>query len=247
MKRWTNDEISFLRENYGKIELTRASEFLERTETAIYAKAFIEGIVKKKNQKVSLICPVCKIEFKRAPSLARYKNNYCSRSCYWKPKIQIKCAFCGKEFKTHPFRRKWGVKYCSQECYGKSMERKMEVECKKCGKIFNTMPARVEKYNRGFCSKKCFFGWNSGENHPNWKGGGRAYYGPNWGEQKRKARERDGHICQICDIPENGRQHDVHHIVSFREFGRSRYEDANRLDNLTTLCIPCHMKIEWGG
>jgi DEAD/DEAH box helicase domain-containing protein len=75
-------------------------------------------------------------------------------------------------------------------------------------------------------------------------------YGPNWTLQRDRARARDGHRCTVCQAPElPGRQHDVHHIAPFRTFGyapgqNEAYLDANRLENLVTLCRPCHRRAE---
>lgn len=81
-----------------------------------------------------------------------------------------------------------------------------------------------------------------GKKNPHWKGGYEPYYGPNWNEQRRRALERDDHICQKCGMTEdgNGRSLSVHHIIPFREFGIERYEGANRLGNLASLCQHCH-------
>jgi DEAD/DEAH box helicase domain-containing protein len=76
--------------------------------------------------------------------------------------------------------------------------------------------------------------------------------GPNWAEQRDRARGRDGFRCQSCGAPERpGRQHDVHHLRPFREFGyvpgqNARYVEANRLENLITLCSSCHRRAEAG-
>ncbi len=76
--------------------------------------------------------------------------------------------------------------------------------------------------------------------------------GPNWAEQRDKARQRDGFRCQGCGAPERpNRQHDVHHLRPFREFGylpgqNTHYREANRLDNLITLCPTCHRQAEVG-
>lgn len=75
-------------------------------------------------------------------------------------------------------------------------------------------------------------------------------HGPNWEEQRRRARERDQYTCRVCGIREEvlGREHDVHHIRPFREFGYVRGENdnyliANELSNLITLCRSCHNKV----
>lgn len=91
----------------------------------------------------------------------------------------------------------------------------------------------------------------TGKENPNWKGGYEPYYGPNWREQRRKALEHDKHICQRCGAPEDGREHDVHHIIPFRVLGLEGYKEANKLDNLITLCPSCHKlmkeveQLEW--
>ena len=85
-----------------------------------------------------------------------------------------------------------------------------------------------------------------GEKNPAWRGGYEPYYGANWTQQRRLTRKRDNYTCQKCGIQENGREHDVHHIIPFREFGLKRYKEANSLDNLTTLCMSCHRKLNGG-
>jgi DEAD/DEAH box helicase domain-containing protein len=74
--------------------------------------------------------------------------------------------------------------------------------------------------------------------------------GPNWAQQRNRARARDGHHCHHCGAPERpNRAHDVHHIQPFRTFGyirgkNDRYLEANRLGNLVTLCTSCHRRVE---
>ena len=95
-------------------------------------------------------------------------------------------------------------------------------------------------------------------------------YGPNWDAQRNAARARDGYRCTQCGVleprlltpppnplpdgtspSERGelKQHHVHHIRPFREFGYVRgqnenYKLANELENLITVCPACHRKIE---
>ena len=72
-----------------------------------------------------------------------------------------------------------------------------------------------------------------GENHPNWMGGfSKGDYGLEWTNKlKRLIRERDRHICQICE-KENSR--DIHHI----DYNKKN----NNKNNLITLCNICHTK-----
>lgn len=67
-------------------------------------------------------------------------------------------------------------------------------------------------------------------------------YGPGWAQIRDRVRARDKYTCQVCGVVEAGRQHDVHHRVPFRAFPSAA--EANRLDNLITLCPACHRKAE---
>ena len=67
-------------------------------------------------------------------------------------------------------------------------------------------------------------------------------YGPEWARIRDRVRARDGYKCQVCGAPESTRQHDVHHKTPFRAF--TSMSEANRLENLTTLCASCHHKVE---
>jgi DEAD/DEAH box helicase domain-containing protein len=73
-------------------------------------------------------------------------------------------------------------------------------------------------------------------------------YGPQWPTIRERVRARDGFRCQMCGRPETTRQHHVHHKIPFRMFrdaaGKIQREQANRLDNLVTLCPECHKKAE---
>ena len=67
-------------------------------------------------------------------------------------------------------------------------------------------------------------------------------YGPDWTRIRDRVRARDKYTCQVCGALETNRQHDVHHKVPLRAF--TSLAEANRLDNLTTLCPSCHHKVE---
>jgi DEAD/DEAH box helicase domain-containing protein len=67
-------------------------------------------------------------------------------------------------------------------------------------------------------------------------------YGPDWNKIRDRVRARDKYTCQVCGTPETTRQHDVHHKTPFRAF--TSLAEANRLENLTTLCPSCHHKAE---
>lgn len=199
----------------------------------------------------------CRYEWQKKNSL-RGKDNP-----LWK-RVKKVCVVCGETFYLPPaWLRKKGKRgqFCSRKCAGKWRSENIRGEkhpswrggkikkvCETCGKEFTIFSAWLKRNRGRFCSKSCFLEWMKitmqGENNPAWKGGLAEYYGPNWDEQRRKALERDHHICQVCGALENEREHSVHHIVPFNEFGLERYQEANRLGNLMTLCHPCHMKVE---
>jgi DEAD/DEAH box helicase domain-containing protein len=67
-------------------------------------------------------------------------------------------------------------------------------------------------------------------------------YGPGWHALRERVRRRDLYRCQVCGAPETDRTHDVHHKTPFRLF--TSVEQANRLENLVTLCPTCHRRAE---
>ncbi len=74
-----------------------------------------------------------------------------------------------------------------------------------------------------------------------WKYGSDRY-GSKWNTHRKAARERDNYTCQNCGADEEGRTHHVHHKTPFRAF--ESIQEANRLDNLVTLCPACHRLAE---
>jgi len=74
--------------------------------------------------------------------------------------------------------------------------------------------------------------WNSDSN----------YYGPEWAKKRLAALERDEYICQVCGNSEGENSHHVHHKIPFKSFETP--QEANRLENLTTVCPTCHRRVE---
>lgn len=67
-------------------------------------------------------------------------------------------------------------------------------------------------------------------------------YGRDWEKIRFAVRVRDAFRCQGCGKLEAGQEFHVHHRVPFRQFLNP--VEANRLENLVTLCPTCHMKAE---
>ncbi|WP_435345510.1 HNH endonuclease [Haloarchaeobius sp. HRN-SO-5] len=167
------------------------------------------------------------------------------------------CRECGDEFEYYPSNKE-GV-YCP-ECV-ESADGLLPVqpmddvpvttaECTNCTREFEVSPSRLEGKSYGvFCSQSCYAAWLSsnviGADHHQWEGGV-IRYGQDWYRIRREALERDGYECQNCgnDADDLGRNPDVHHLVRVRDFDDP--SDAHRLDNVVTLCRPCHRRVESG-
>lgn len=197
-------------------------------------------------------------------------RHFCSRACYLAAhaaRHDWTCKGCGKR---EP-RTGWAArnrKYCSQECRI-AHRRPAPKTCRVCGVLFTPIQIRrtghvVFKGDRTCCSEECFVRWAqedeerkkkigdafTGDRHPNWMGGrdavnDRAHRGRGWTQIAEKIRKRDGYRCRRCGITqeEYGQKLHVHHVVPFSNFATAR--EANRPDNLTTLCRPCHTRAEW--
>lgn len=212
------------------------------------------------------VCPQCEKPFSFHPSVYRNGRVHCSKACEKAAaRTTAICPTCGKEFWYH---RKWKRVHCSVACAGKGRaeqrrgipqphahraypERKRQVAlvCEICSKPFSVQTN--ESKGRRFCSNACKAKWQetalAGSSNNNWQGGEAVYYyGPNWRAQRRNARHRDNYACQRCGATEDqlGKQLDVHHIKPFGHFGLEFYQDANRLANLVSLCVSCHLTVE---
>lgn len=64
---------------------------------------------------------------------------------------------------------------------------------------------------------------------------------PGMADLKRRAIERDGYQCCACRTPVTLSDSEAHHVRPVRSFKRP--VDANYLENLWTLCIPCHREV----
>lgn len=170
------------------------------------------------------------------------------------------CEVCGEIVDRPPSNYKDHV-FCSRECYQNWSGRPAgedhpqysvkAVECANCGAELE-LPAHRRKYERNFCDSECMGEWRSenrtGEDHPQWQGG-RFPYGDGWDREKRRqVRARDDFSCQSCGmsqethIDQYGTKLCVHHIIPAREVDSAKRR--NSMDNLVTLCRPCHKRWE---
>jgi len=182
----------------------------------------------------------------------------------WKKKVKLTCKVCGDSYTRSPSVAEQSV-VCGEECGYTYLSReysgednpqydRIEKECVVCGDSYFVIPSREER--RSTCGDEECIRENlsenyRGENAPNWKGGHTNYYGPNWLEQRQKARERDDYTCQYCggDLTHQEKEPDVHHIKRLMWFKQNYdepewYERGNRLGNLVTACRDCHRNWE---
>ena len=172
---------------------------------------------------ITVNCDWCgKPTRKCASDMSKTEHHFCSRKCFahWLSrfnrgeshpsfsKTKRICGHCGKEFLVppHVIKHGWG-RFCSQKCHYEHGH--VWLVCCHCGKEYSATKNQINRYGSRFCSRACKGAWLSehppdhlppimlGVNHPNWRGGYEPYYGPNWHEQRRKARKRDK-VCQHC-------------------------------------------------
>jgi len=194
--------------------------------------------IPKPNRKVKLECPVCGKKFERWESVVKNVKYVCvcSRECLYKARSQ---GIIKREVKD---------RYNTQH-----LKERYTVVCKNCGKKFEVIKSRLKANNKGkYCSRKCYEEAKSemmkGEN--NWAYiDGRSYErmkfrGKEWRRIREKIIERDNQKCQKCGITRKehldkfNQDLHVHHKEPFR------ISKNNNLENLQTLCVECHSKIE---
>lgn len=177
--------------------------------------------------------------------------------------VEVSCSSCGKSIRRYPTEvenndnhvcsDECGIEYRSTELVGEDAPAytgaKVTKECPNCGSKVTRHKGSIDG---GFCNRECYGEWlsenNCSENHARWNGGSPNYYGSNWKAQRKRALERDGHICQVCGITNDehkanfGDSLHVHHINPIRNFDKP--EQGNFLENLITLCRSCHNRWE---
>jgi DNA-directed RNA polymerase subunit RPC12/RpoP len=202
------------------------------------------------------------------------ENIFCDEECYgawlsgrntgeeshrWK-RVEVECAWCGDSKMVQPHRLERNKRhFCNTGCWAEwSRENrvkedspawqggKVETECAWCGTVFKVLPSVDARYTRQFCpGGECLEAWREEYCHT-----GPQYYGSSWKPQREKAIQRDGERCSLCGLSreEHKEQYGVdlhvHHKIPFGQYGVDRHEEANRLQNLMTVCRSCHPQAE---
>ena len=158
------------------------------------------------------------------------RQKYCSDKCSYdfhakqhrrdsRPVLERTCLSCNKLFETTDSRKQ----YCCNECKIKYCNDKrhrpnkgIEGLCEVCGKPYVV----ARNPTKRTCSERC------------------ARFKCKYDGNRLKALARDNFTCQLCGKSKKARLN-VHH-----KDGTGQKEDPNHsLDNLVTLCIPCHQKV----
>lgn len=184
-------------------------------------------------------CETCSEEFtKTKEKVERSENHFCCDDC----------------------RKEWWSGYCEDMDYSGSEHHNwsggvVKVDCSYCCGVVEVHTNRNNAQENVFCSQECYGRWLSenitGENHPRYKEGstGQINYRGSWNKASEKARLRDDG-CVYCGISveqhkdKYGFKPPVHHKKRYRDF-EDPYE-ANKLENLVTLCCEHHRKVEEG-
>lgn len=188
-------------------------------------------------------CVACGKTFYVYPSAQRAgrTNAFCSRACYDTRR--------GERLRGVPKSASHRAKLSAAKTGKPNLARRQPPTshlCLSCGDTF-ALGGRY-RYLAGrqrFCDTRCWYAYvrTHPEAHGSFRGGREPYYGPNWREQARRARERDGHACRDCGHRQRRPLLDVHHIRGRRDFG-GNHVAANDLANLVSLCKSCHTKRE---
>lgn len=198
-----------------------------------------------------LTCQWCGAEFVVKGNNHK-KQKFCSDECRKNSRQNKKishitfCKLCGKEINGDNTKR-YNRTYCN-DCLAKwrtlIFTKKIKTSCGYCGKEIEVIPSRYNNNKFCYCSTECmalhYSELYTGENSPTWKGGKSHHYAGDFYKARKQARKRDNYTCQICGITEKeyGQQLSVHHIRLYRLFEDKR--EANNLNNLISVCEPCH-------
>lgn len=163
------------------------------------------------------------------------------------------CDECSKEFYRKPSEIN-NNNYCSKKCYGRA---RMEGEfrnCKVCNKEYYVCKSIIDNGQGIYCSNKCSNNDRnvSGENHPAWKGGLRAFSEKvraikEYRVWRKMCFENCENKCDMCGSEENLQ---VHHIKPMKlilsDNNISEISEARECDELwdvengQILCEDCH-------
>jgi hypothetical protein len=121
------------------------------------------------------------------------------------------------------------------------MRKRTTVRCTYCGEETLRRPGRDGDAMRGhFCDRSCYADWMSdnvrGEAHHNRQDVITSARSSMGRRTRQRVLERDGNRCRSCGRGDC--RLEAHHIVPYNHAD----PNTHALDNLMTLCVPCHRK-----
>ncbi len=208
-------------------------------------------------------CPVSDCEFEsdsgRGVSI-HASQKHPEKDVSFTNKTKFTCFECGDTFEDYESRRTSKDEkhnFCKKKCKREFEKNGENVECSWCGESNYRAKSSLDEMgdysiDNHFCDKLCEQSWKqehwTGENHPSWDGGSPTHRGKSWPEMRRKAINRDGYKCKICDMTREehynkyGQDLDVHHKIPAKKFEQA--DDSNYLINLLTTCRSCHGQLD---
>jgi 5-methylcytosine-specific restriction endonuclease McrA len=177
-------------------------------------------IVSIKGRKhASLVCEKCSKPFTR--QLRVYKKSLHKNKCFT-------CAHTVDEKKKKRPNRPSVLCNCGKLIWKGSAKCKSCAQteprpnCKDCGVVIGLhatrcLPCHNKKQNKGLSKQRALFN-NS----------------PDWAKVRDKSFARDKYECQICREPRGHKN--AHHIYPYAQYPEHRLN----INNLITLCVPCH-------
>lgn len=174
------------------------------------------------------------------------------------------CDICGTEFYKRPKdKEKTDSDFCSQECMAENRSNRyagsknpnysggMETtECENCGESFQ----HKKSVTRRYCDRKCMGEGYTGGPHSRVEEDNVRYYGPNWQAKRRQRVIEDCGRCVICGMSDSAHHKNigtglhVHHVKPIANYqnenGTVDWVEANKIENLITMCWKCHQKWE---
>ena len=194
-------------------------------------------------RKHNAFCIRCNKPYYAVPvNIRTGRSKYCSKDCAGaarRNRIETDCLVCGQKMLTRPsiIEKGWG-KYCSHKCRDIARDVKRVVNCLICGKEKIVNQGMVTKGWGKYCGSVCQSKGMIGENNPSWKGGLHRcdLKKRDWKEIRVRVYERDQYLCQSCGT--GNVTLSAHHKIPWR------ISKDNSMDNLVSLCKPCHGSIE---
>jgi hypothetical protein len=231
----------------GKTFPIRKSEIIKRPNRGQYCSQKCRKLGKY------IKCLQCGKLFPAPPCEIRRGRKYCNSKCYGKAKqtkVKTNCQICGKETDTTRYYmlRDW-KKFCSPECQYKGQMKGEYRTCKTCKISFYVTRWEAQNGKGVFCSPECY---DRGLTMLNDKIRASTKY-RKW---HATVLRRDNYRCQNpkCPPDKSYNRLQVHHIKRLSdiiyEHGITTVVEAIECeaiwdyDNATTLCIPCHAKVD---